>query len=129
MSRGSVKTQQKERGYVGVSARPGTYSRRNRTDLPTANPKGTMLMRLRDVLGDVDHDEHVTCLSPVKGQPADMPWRVALVTVVQDVEHLIDRQAANAVRERIDGTSVPGLELSDPRAVTFLAFCFSVPAG
>jgi transposase len=35
------------------------------------------------------------------GQPALAPWRLALVTVMQFRENLTDRQAAEAVRDRI----------------------------
>jgi transposase len=79
-----------------------------------ANPKGTVAMRLRDVLGELYHDEQFVALYPVKGQPAYAPWRLALVTVLQYLENLTDRQAANAVRERIDWKYLLGLELSDP---------------
>jgi len=40
-------------------------------------------------------------LFPRRGQPAEAPWRLALVTVMQYMEDLSDRQAAEAVRERI----------------------------
>lgn len=79
-----------------------------------ACPKGTLAMRLRDALGELDQDEQFVDLSPAEGQPAYAPWRLALVTVLQYTENLTDRQAANAVRERIDWKYVLGLELSDP---------------
>jgi transposase len=79
-----------------------------------ANPKGTIAMRLREVLGELYHDEQFAALYPVKGQPAYAPWRLALVTVLQYMENLTDRQAAHAVRERIDWKYLLGLELSDP---------------
>jgi len=40
--------------------------------------------------------------------------RLALVTVLQYAENLTDRQAADAVRERIDWKYSLGLELTDP---------------
>jgi transposase len=79
-----------------------------------ACPKGTLAMRLRDVLGAVYQDEQFAKLYPVEGQPAYAPWRLAVVTVLQYVENLSDRQAANAVRERLDWKYALGLELTDP---------------
>src|SRR5882724_9137390 len=48
------------------------------------------------------------------GQPSLPPWRLALVTIMQFREHLADRQAAEAVRARIDWKYLLGLELTDP---------------
>jgi len=71
-------------------------------------------MRLRDSLGELYQDEHFAALYPVEGQPAYAPWRLAIVTVLQFVEGLTDRQAADAVRERIDWKYSLGLDLTDP---------------
>ncbi len=79
-----------------------------------ACPKGTLAMRLRDALGELYQDEHFAALYPVEGQPAYAPWRLAVVTVLQYTENLTDRQAANAVRERLDWKYSLGLELTDP---------------
>ncbi len=79
-----------------------------------ACPKGTLAMRLRDALGELYEDEQFAALYPVQGQPAYAPWRLAVVTVLQYAENLTDRQAANAVRERIDWKYSLGLELTDP---------------
>ncbi len=79
-----------------------------------ACPKGTSAMRLRDALGDLYQDEQFAALYPVEGQPAYAPWRLAVVTVLQYTENLTDRQAANAVRERLDWKYSLGLELTDP---------------
>ena len=46
--------------------------------------------------------------------PSLPPWRLALVTILQFRETLADRQAAEAVRARIDWKYLLGLELSDP---------------
>ena len=78
-----------------------------------ACPKGTLAMRLRDALGALYTDEQFATLYPVEGQPAYAPWRLAVVTVLQYSENLTDRQAANAVRERIDWKYSLGLDLSD----------------
>lgn len=78
-----------------------------------ACPKGTLAMRLRDALGALYGDEQFVALYPEEGQPAYAPWRLAVVTVLQYTENLTDRQAANAVRERIDWKYALGLELGD----------------
>jgi transposase len=71
-------------------------------------------MRLRDVLGPIYEDEIFTSVFPRCGQPAEAPWRLALVSVMQFMEGLSDRQAADAVRGRIDWKYTLGLELTDP---------------
>ena len=78
-----------------------------------ACPKGTLAMRLRDALGELYQDEQFVELYPVKGQPGYAPWRLAVATVLQYTENLTDRQAANAVRERIDWKYALGLDLCD----------------
>ncbi len=78
-----------------------------------ACPKGTLAMRLHDELGELYQNEHFVSLYPVEGQPAYEPWRLAIVTVLQYAEGLTDRQAANAVRERIDWKYALGLDLTD----------------
>jgi len=52
-------------------------------------------------------------LFPKEGQPAEAPWRLALITVMQFVENLSDRQAADAVRGRIDWKYLLSLDLTD----------------
>ena len=59
-------------------------------------------------------DEAFADLFPTHGQPAEAPWRLALVTVFQFMEHLTDRQAADAVRSRLDWKYALSLELTDP---------------
>lgn len=78
-----------------------------------ACPKGTLAMRLRDELGELYQNEHFVSLYPSEGQPAYEAWRLAIVTVLQYGEGLTDRQAANAVRERIDWKYALGLDLTD----------------
>lgn len=65
-------------------------------------PKGNVYMKLRDELGTIYQDHDFADLFPRRGQPAEAPWRLALVTVIQYAEGLTDRQAADAVRSRID---------------------------
>jgi transposase len=59
-------------------------------------------------------DQAFETLFPTTGQPACSPWRLALVTILQFAEGLSDRQAAHAVRSRIDWKYVLRLELADP---------------
>jgi transposase len=79
-----------------------------------AYPKGNIYLQLRDELGTIYEDEQFVDLYPRRGQPAEAPWRLALVCVMQFREGLSDRQAANAVRGRLDWKYLLGLELSDP---------------
>ena len=78
-----------------------------------AFPKGNRYLEIRDVLGTIYTDEPFADLFPRRGQPTEAPWRLALVTVFQFLEGLSDRQAAEAVRGRIDWKYALGLELSD----------------
>lgn len=87
-----------------------------------AFPGGTVITRLRDEFATLYEDADFRTLYPVRGQPGLAPWRLALVTVFQFLEHLSDRQAADAVRGRIDWKYALGLELTDP------GFHFSVLA-
>src|SRR5262245_7233130 len=80
----------------------------------TAFPKGNLYMKMRDELGTFYRDEDFEKLYPCNGQPAESPWRLALVLVLQFAEGLSDRQAAEAVRARIDWKYALGLELGDP---------------
>lgn len=78
-----------------------------------AFPKGNIYIRIRDRLGVFFTDEQFAQLFSQRGQPAFSPWRLALISIMQFVEDLSDRQAANAVRSRIDWKYVLGLELED----------------
>ena len=66
-----------------------------------AFPKGHPCLRLRDELGPIYEDRRFAALFPARGRPAEAPWRLALVTVLQFAEGLSDRQAADAVRDRL----------------------------
>ena len=61
-----------------------------------AFPRGNPYLRLRDALGTVFSDAQFAPLFPSRGQPAETPWRLALVTVLQFAENLSDRRAAEA---------------------------------
>jgi transposase len=75
--------------------------------------KGNVYMKMRDVLGTFFTDDLFIDLYPPDGQPAYAPWRLALVSVMQFAENLSDRQAADAVRARIDWKYALSLELTD----------------
>jgi transposase len=79
-----------------------------------AFPHGTPYLTFRDALGTIFEDEDFTALFPACGQPGLPPWRLALVTLMPFRENLADRQAAEAVRARIDWKYLLGLELTDP---------------
>ncbi len=78
-----------------------------------AFPKGNLYLKMRDELGVFYSDADFADLFPTRGQPAFSPWRLALVTVMQFVEGLSDRQAAEAVRSRINWKYALSLELTD----------------
>jgi transposase len=65
-------------------------------------PKGKAFIHMRDEFGTFFRDEDFLDLFSEKGQPAESAWRLALVMVMQYAEGLTDRQAAEAVRTRID---------------------------
>lgn len=77
-------------------------------------PKGNMYMKMYDELGVLYADREFTILFPARcGQSAMSPGKLALITVMQFGEGLTDRQAADAVRSRIDWKYTLGLELTD----------------
>src|SRR6186713_1646102 len=80
----------------------------------SAFPDGNPYLSVRDTLGTFYDDERFAALFPDRGRPAEAPWRLALVTVLQFAEGLSDRRAAEAVRGRIDWKYALGLELTDP---------------
>ena len=77
-------------------------------------PKGNTSIHMRDELGTFFRDEDFLDLFSEKGQPAESAWRLALVMVMQYAEGLTDRQAADAVRTRIDWKYALRLEITDP---------------
>lgn len=79
-----------------------------------AFPKGSSAIRIRDELGVLFRDEDFAAGFSGRGRPALSSARLALVSVLQFAEGLSDRQAAEAVRARIDWKHALGLELTDP---------------
>jgi transposase len=78
-----------------------------------AFPQGTLCMKIYDQLGTIFEDQDFKDIFPSQGQPAASPFRLALVTILQFLEVLSDRAAANAVRARIDWKYLLCLELDD----------------
>src|SRR3954453_5296133 len=79
-----------------------------------AFPKGCLALHVAEALGPLFQDQQFTALFPKRGQPAEAPARLALATLLQFAEGLSDRQAADAVRGRIDWKYALALELTHP---------------
>ena len=79
-----------------------------------AFPKGNAYLRVHDALGPLYTNPQFAELFPKEGQPAIAPAHLALVTIFQFAEGLSDRQAADAVRGRIDWKYALCLPLDDP---------------
>ena len=76
--------------------------------------RGNLAMRIRDELGAVYADERFAAAFAVRGKPGISPAQLMIVTVLQFTENLTDRQAAEAVRDRITWKYAIGVELEDP---------------
>jgi transposase len=74
---------------------------------------GALAIRIRDELGSWYEDADFAVVYPVRGKPGLSPAQLAMVTVLQFCEDLTDRQAADAVRGRVDWKYCLGLELED----------------
>lgn len=68
---------------------------------------------VRDRLGELFPDAEFAPGFGVRGRPGWSPGRLALVTVLQMAENLTDRQAADAVRDKISWKYALGLDLND----------------
>jgi len=80
-----------------------------------AFPKGNLYVDLRAEFGTLYTDQLFTDLYPPEGRPVEVaPWRLALVVVMQYMEGLTDRQAADAVRRCMDWKYALSLDLHDP---------------
>ena len=79
-----------------------------------AFPKGSLAIRLRDELGPIFQDADFVGAFGVRGRPGIAPSLLMLVTVLQFVERLTDRQAVQAVAARIDWKYALSLQLDDP---------------
>jgi transposase len=67
-----------------------------------AFPDGNVYMQMRDEFGMVYEDELFGSVYSEEGHPSLPPWQLALVSIMQFAKNLSDRQAAEAVRARID---------------------------
>ncbi|WP_206061936.1 IS1182 family transposase [Nonomuraea basaltis] len=79
-----------------------------------SNPQGTTAMWVRDHLDGLWRDEDFASWYPRDGRPGLSPAQLATVCVLQFLLNLSDRQAAEAVRCRIDFKYALALELDDP---------------
>src|SRR5947207_3580216 len=87
-----------------VAAVRALYARRE-APLPVA---------MRDQLGELFADAQFVEAFGTRGRPGWSPGRLALVTVLQRVENLSDRAAAEAVRDKLSWKYALGLTLADP---------------
>lgn len=76
--------------------------------------KGNLATRIRDELGQVYEDARFVAAFGVRGRPGISPAQLMIASVLQFSENLTDRQAADAVRDRITWKYALGLELDDP---------------
>jgi transposase len=80
-----------------------------------AFPKGNLYVDLCAEFGTLYNDQLFADLYPPEGRPVEVaPWRLALVMVMQYIEGLTDRQAADAVRRCMDWKYALSLDLTDP---------------
>jgi transposase len=77
-------------------------------------PKGNVYMTMRDTLGPLFNDADFAPLFDWRGQEAVSPGLLSMTTIMQYMEGLTDRQAADAVRSRIDWKYALGLPLTHP---------------
>ena len=68
---------------------------------------------MRDEFGSIYTDDVFAPLYPPDGQPGLSPWRLALIRIMQFAENLTDRQAADAVRARLDWKYALSLDVTD----------------
>jgi transposase len=78
-----------------------------------ACPKGTRATHLRDVLGPVFADEQFVDWFATEGRSGVAPGLLAMVCVLQSMERMSDREAADAVRTRVDWKYALALPMAD----------------
>jgi hypothetical protein len=73
-----------------------------------AFPQGNLYADLRTEFGTLYDDQLFADLYPPQGRPVEVAhWGLALVMLMQYIEGLTDRQAADAVRRCMDSTGPP----------------------
>lgn len=103
------------RWFMSVRPRPGEQVPSLTAQVARAsNPGGTTAMWVRDRLDGLWRDEDFTAWYPRDGRPGLSPAQLATVSVLQFLCNLSDRQAAEAVRCRIDFKYALALPLDDP---------------
>src|SRR3974377_1392228 len=80
----------------------------------SSSRQGNLAMRIRDELGEVYADARFTAAFGARGRPGISPGQLMMASVLQFSENLTDRQAAEAVRDRMTWKYALGLELEDP---------------
>ena len=80
----------------------------------SSSRQGNLAMRIRDELGEVNADARFAAAFGVRGRPGISPGQLMMASVLQFSENLTDRQAAEAVRDRMTWKYALGLELDDP---------------
>jgi transposase len=81
-----------------------------------ASAKGAypLAMRVRDELGELFADAEFAAAYGTRGRPGLSPGMLALITVLQKVENLTDRAAADRAKYGMDWKYALSLELEDP---------------
>lgn len=79
----------------------------------TALRKGNMYLVIGDQIGEIFQDEDFADLYALEGAPALSPAQLVLVLIFQALENLSDREAAEAVRARMDWKYALHLDLED----------------
>jgi transposase len=80
----------------------------------SSSRQGNLAMRIRDELGEVYADARFTAAFGVRGRPGISPGQLMMASVLQFSENLTDRQAAEAVRDRMTWKCDRAVKLTDP---------------
>jgi transposase len=99
-----------------VSMRPQPWPENPEMTARAASAKGAypLAMRVRDELGELFADAEFAAAFGTRGRPGLSPGLLALVTVLQKVENLTDRAAADRAKYAMDWKYALSLELTDP---------------